>query len=1208
TTFSLDKIRRFKREFLSIKKLRHPNIVEVYETGLHGNKPYFTMEFVDGVDLRSLLRCHKENRPYGKDPKRAGRSQAPLPERIEQKCAEFGIDPRGMLVPSGNGESSLTLSPPILELFLQICDALDYIHQHQIVHRDIKPENILITQGEEGLRIKLLDFGIVKQLHHREVTSEQTLTQHGVVLGSVVYVSPEQAKGLRVDARSDLYSFGIILYELVTGAPPFRADSNVAVLIQHVQETPRPPRQIDPNLSPRLERLILKLLAKDPHDRYPSAKDLKEAIEHLAPHAVEDLPPVVTPQHEEEGISFPLLQPTLVGRSRPLRELERNLDRCRRERGPVTFLVAEAGLGKSRLLEEFKARITVQGVEIYEGRCQQDHLSAFPFADILRSYLYHRRFQEEKIAEELGENARYLKAIVPELENYAFLHPHENSPEDRELLPQKIMESFARFLAAISEKRPVVVILEDFHASDPDQQEFLEFLLTHRTPGTMFCITLREEELAGSLRTLFVTLKIRRPLVIRLFPLTLEESKEMIFSMLGSEDLPERFLDFICENAEGNPLFIEEMVRNAVEKGDLFREAGQWHWRGIITSELPKGMEEVLARRVHSLSKNAQEILSVASALGSEFAGEILARVVRKPEEECFEALNELLFAQFLEEIDIRDEDAYRFKHNNVRLMMYQRLSPQRKQIVHRRIARVMEDLYWRKGLIDAACGEVALHYERGGERDKAIDYFSMAAMKARTSYQLHHGIRYYKQALSLLPKDDERVGDLLTGLADLYDLSGDPKRALKYYRRAVVLVPNDEYKVDILGKMADICEGKGETKQALAYLAKARKMRMALSEVPGPMIARLEAVYGKIHANRGDYGRAMSHYEKGLEHLSRKNRSSELAMLLSRIGQVCYSKGNYQEALSHLEESLEIYRHLLDDRGIGDTCNQIGKVYRNLGNFEKSLKFHRESLAVRERIGDVVGTAQSLIAIGSLEAMQSRLAQALEDFQRARDIVERSGDLSPLAQVYNNIGEVHAERGDYAQALEAYLKTLKQARKIGDNWMKLMAYFNISRVFKAKRNFERALAYLERSRKIVEVLDAQNHFPDIYILLSEIHAERHETEKAFEYSRKALQIAKRSGSRLDQGCALRAIGYAYDCADNPKEAHKYYTRSIVLFSEIGYEIEIAHTHERFGGMLLRTGRRDLGLRHIERAQEIYSRWEAKEGLRRIERLLSLTP
>ena len=221
---------RFRREAQSAAGLNHPTIVAVYDTGEETDPitgvsiPYIVMELVEGPTLRDILRDGRKI----------------LPERA-------------------------------LELTQGVLDALSYSHKAGIIHRDIKPANVMLTPS--GV-VKVMDFGIARAV----ADTSATMTQTAAVIGTAQYLSPEQARGETVDARSDIYSAGCLLYELLVGRPPFIGESPVSVAYQHVREAPVPPSQLDPVITPEIDAVTLKALAKDPIDRYQSAREMKADI------------------------------------------------------------------------------------------------------------------------------------------------------------------------------------------------------------------------------------------------------------------------------------------------------------------------------------------------------------------------------------------------------------------------------------------------------------------------------------------------------------------------------------------------------------------------------------------------------------------------------------------------------------------------------------------------------------------------------------------------------------------------------------------------------------------------------------------------------------------------------------------------------------------------------------------------------------------
>ena len=419
---------RLHREARSAAALDHPYICKIHELVVIGGRRGIVMEHVTGETLQARLR------------------RAPLSPK------------------------------EALEIAGEVAEALDEAHQHRVVHRDLKPSNVMLTtQGH----VKVMDFGLAKQVRVETPSDEQStgsLTDPGVRVGTPGYMAPEQLLGGQVDERSDLFAFGIVLYELLAGVHPFTRASPSGTMKAILQETPAPIAQYATD-APESARVTLdRLLAKEPHQRYQSFGDLRTDLGQLRRDASGLTP---APQTAPAAVTASTGRTALVGRESELAQARQLLDQAVGGQGGVLLLGGEPGVGKTRLAEEVLAEARRRGCLALTGRCYETEGTPpfIPWVEIVERSA--RIVPPAALREALGEAAPEVAKLVPELRQVLadIPRPIELPPEQQR---RYLFNNFVAFVERASRVTPQVWLIDDLHWADDSTLLLLEHVATAR--------------------------------------------------------------------------------------------------------------------------------------------------------------------------------------------------------------------------------------------------------------------------------------------------------------------------------------------------------------------------------------------------------------------------------------------------------------------------------------------------------------------------------------------------------------------------------------------------------------------------------------------------------------------------------------------------------------------------------------------------------
>ncbi|MDQ3548144.1 MAG: protein kinase, partial [Chloroflexota bacterium] len=672
----------------------HPAIVALHDLNEEDGQPYLVSELLGGGDLEALLARAPDHR---------------LP--LDQALRIAG----------------------------QLLQALEHAHGHGVIHRDLKPGNVWLTADGNA---KLGDFGLALAID----TTRRSST--GMIVGTVSYLSPEQALGRTADARSDLYAFGAMLYELVTGRPPFQADDPLAVISQHINIAPVAPSWHNPYVPRPLEDIVTQLLAKDPSDRPASANAVLQVLAGInvlggSPYRVE--------ARDGRGVAYPLDRlagGVFVGREYELGQLRRVADAALAGRAGIVLLEGEPGIGKTTLAGETVTYARVRGAQALWGRCYEwEGAPAYwPWVQIIRGYV--QSADPERLRAEIGVGAVDIAQVVPEL--------RERLPElpelprlDGEQARFRLFDSIARFLRGATIHEPLLLVLDDLHWADTPSLLLLQFIARELEQARLLIIgTYRDVEI-GRRHPLTATLAelSRGQATQRIAVQGLEAADigRMIALSTGTEPEP-GLVDAVQRETEGNPFFVSEVVRLLVTEGRLGRSQGTSTW----SVSIPESVRDVVGRRLERLSAECNDVLAAASVVGREFTLLVLERATGMSAEALLDVLEEAVHARLVHEET--GTERYRFTHALVQDTLYDEISRGRRLRLHAAVGRAMEQVH----AVDLAphFGELAHHFGAAapsGSAALAIDYAIKAGDRAMTQVAWETAIQHYEQALHVM-------------------------------------------------------------------------------------------------------------------------------------------------------------------------------------------------------------------------------------------------------------------------------------------------------------------------------------------------------------------------------------------------------------------------------------------------------------------------
>jgi serine/threonine protein kinase/tetratricopeptide (TPR) repeat protein len=881
-------IKRFKQEAVAVARLRHPHIVQVHDFDVEGNIYYMVMEFIAGPTLKAEL----EKR------------------RIDNQ--NFSL-------------------PEITQLFSALASAVNYAHHQGMVHRDLKPANVMLNQ--EG-QVILTDFGIAHILgavHH---------TVTGAIAGTPAYMSPEQGQGEKVDHRSDIYSLGVILYELLTGQQPFGGDTSFAIILKHISIPPPSPSQINPNLPQAVEQVVIKALNKNPDDRFQTADDMAQALQLAVSTAAVSTPAVfsfitlpgeadLTSAPTEADLAdqtLPTSQPASLG-TLPEPNYPPEIPRFAGRKTELAYftdklagahlavITGPPGVGKTALMATL-ARQTAAPAQTFWHTCQAEtgvEAIIWQLAVFLAKQGQVELWQMWQSAQQIGGQ-----------------------------LPSPYL--LGHYLGHLLSGQGYLLCFDDFHLLEEDDQV------------AQFLARLNDLARAGQLSLLITSQgKPRFVSTANFEPLAgLSAADIQTFLTRRKLSLPNELVAQLHTLTGGNAQLL------TLASYSLQRASDPVQWMAQV-AEADDLERHLLLEVHHRLTEFEQEVMLAAAILpGDGAATGAIAAILANDQLE--QTLSQLSQAHLL--LAGSDKTNRSFIQSALVRAFYEELLGQdeRRQEWYLRAAKFYE-ANKHLHLLNAAC-----YYEQAGDYQRAADLATAAVPALLNQGQARPLGRLLAR---LTPAQLKPLQWAAVNLAqgELYRRLGKAQAAEENYQEVFSSLASLDSQVEAAEFKARACQGMGRLlkqaapQEALSWL---RRGVAELDQAQSSLQAEFSLEIGRILLALGDYAGALSVTRQGFDLLPSKVGPLHLAAC-ENFGFIYEQQAEVKQAIEQWRQGLKISRQLRDWFKPVELWYHLGQGQMTSGDWADAVTALRESLALAERWGQITRQLSCHLSLGIL-------------------------------------------------------------------------------------------------------------------------------------------------------------------------------------------------------------------------------------------------
>ena len=869
------------------------------------------------------------------------------------------------------------------------------------------------------------------------------------------------------------------------------------------------------------------------------------------------------------------LSAPLIGRNKELGILQMNLDKMKKNRCILFLVQGAAGIGKSRLIDEFRER-TEKKVAWLSGRCQSygKNYPFLVFQEQIRSFAGISSFDQDDGSERklFGMTQQLCKDRSADSLPYLsiFLSIRVLRHMDRvgkymdsyNLDPQslRLQEyiSIKKLIKDITKTKPLILYFEDIHWIDSESIDLLAYLISGlQDTSVMFLFETRSENSITRERLAHILSKCHCRMELK--PLKDGSAKKLVRCLLPLSNVRNYFVVDITSKAQGNPFYIEELVNMYVESGLLKKPMSSLKTeKGTGLFHVPESIESIIQSRIDQLSSIEKDVLSKASVIGMTFPVCVLNNMNgSKPINEILGILEN---KDFIKKISVSSSTVkYSFKHGLIQNVVYNGLSSKQRVALHKKAAHCFETIF--KNRLDNYYEIIAYHYQQGLNLRKALKYYKKAGDWALSCYSNNTAVSCFTSAIGIHKKifpdhQRENAGELYSKRGDARVMLAEYEDAIKDYKSAFKNSADTIKKAQQEYKAGRTCFTRGDYENALLYYKKA--LRMLKTYSASPVFIQILIDYAFLLLVGRDKRNVVELLERTLPKIDKKRQLSLYAHCLNSLANIYRINDHFNKAVIYNKKALAVYRKMKDTKNIALVSNHIGIAYQKMGELNKALEYFKIYYDLSKKIGNINYIFGATNNISLVYTKKADYKSALKYRKRNLKLADEIGYKKTIGFAACCAGNTYYTQNRFRTAFTYFNRYYTISKEISDRRGIGIACLYLGSCCAQIRQYSQAKQYLDQCKEIFKHM-AKRKMTDTFVILSQMYTAQNKHTKAQTCAMKAIEVARKVNGKPKEVVALRNMGKIMS-SRLPKKAITYLKKSVALADQLNMHCDTAES------------------------------------------------